>query len=425
LAKKKKRQKTRHEPSKRQLSRWEQQKKRQRFIFTIGIAIVIAVLGVIGAGVYYQWYVPEYKVSQEVVVRVNDTEFRMNYYLDMLKYYYVASQASSQDLPDIADEVVEAIQQNELIRQEAAKLGFSVSDDEVDEVLTSYGLPLSGEYRDLVRTEMLVERLLDEYFDKQVLTYAEQRHVFAMFLESESQATEVRDRLEAGEEFAQLAGELSLDETCKDKEGDLDWHPEGVLSLMLATPLVDEYAFGTEAGALSQPIYEEDKVKAVGYWLIEVLDRQEETDRAQVKLMLLGSEQEATEVRDRLEAGEEFAQLAGELSRHVDSKEAGGDYTMSEGMISSAVSDFVFSAELDVLSQPIRDEEVNTAGGYWLVKVAEIDDNRQIADEDRDLLKNDLLSNWTEGLADKPENTVESYLDDGKKLWAVSHVLTD
>ena len=33
----------------------------------------------------------------------------MNYYLDMLKYYYVASQASSQDLPDIADEVVEVI----------------------------------------------------------------------------------------------------------------------------------------------------------------------------------------------------------------------------------------------------------------------------------------------------------------------------
>lgn len=426
LAKKRKKlKKPRHELTKRQLSRWQQQKRRQRFIFTVGISIIVVVLGLIGAGVYYQWYVPEYKPLQEVIVEVNDTQFDMDYYMEMLEYYYEGSQASATQLPSLADDVVQVIEQNELIRQEAIKLGISVSYDEVDEKLESYDLPLSRDYRDVVRTQMLVERLLDEYFDKQVPTYAEQRHIFAMFLESESQASEVRARLDAGEDFAQLAGELSLDNTCKEKEGDLGWRPQDVLPMVIESSILEEQVLSCEVGVLSQPIPEESKVKAVGYWLIKVLDRQEETARAQLKVTLLGSEQEASEVRARLEAGEDFATLATELSRHSDSKGEGGDFMVSEGMMSEAVDEFVFSAELDVLSQPIRDEKESTLGGYWLVKIDDIDSNRQITDDDRDLLKSDALNKWIEGLFDDPENRIESYLDEGKKLWAISHVLRD
>ncbi len=197
-------------------------------------------------------------------------------------------------------------------------MGFSVSDEEVDKKLNSYDPPLSKDYRDVVRAQMLVSKLSEEYFDQQVPTYAEQRHIMAMFLESESQANEVRARLEAGEDFTQLAGELSLDTTSKEKKGDLGWHPEGVLTLTLGTSLVDEYAFSAEAGALSQPILDETKTKTVGYWLIKVVSRDEEAKTAQVKVMLLGSEQEANEVRARLEAGEDFATLAKELSQHAE-----------------------------------------------------------------------------------------------------------
>jgi hypothetical protein len=425
LSKKKKRQKPRREPSRRQLSRWQQQKRRQRFIFTVGISIVVAVLLVLGAGVYYKWYIPEYKPRQEIIIEVNDTQFDMAYYMEMLGYYYKASQASPQQLPTIADDVVKSIEQSELIRQEAMKLGISVSDEEIDERITSYDMSPSRLYRDVVRTQMLVERLLAEYFDKQVPTHAEHRHVFAMFLESESQADEVRARLEAGEDFAQLAGELSLDNTCKDKEGDLGWVPRDILPLTVESSVLEGQVFGDEALGLSQPIPEETKIKEVGYWLIKVLDRQEETNRAQVKLMLLGSEHEASEVRARLEAGEDFATLATELSQHNESKEEGGDFIMSEGMVSSAVSDFVFNAELDVLSQPIRDEQAVTTGGYWLVEVTDIDSSRQMTDDNRYLLKNKALNEWVEGLFENPENKIESYLDEGKKLFAISHILRE
>ncbi len=422
---KKKAEKPKREVTKRQLSRWQRQKRRQRIIFGSGILIILAVLSVVGSGVYNRWYIPEYKPLHETVIEVNDTKFDMNYYIKMLKYY--GSGMPIQYMQFVADEVVKVIEQNELIRQEAMELGISVSDDEVDEELESYDPPLSKDYRDVVRTQLLVDRLRDEYFEQQVPMFAGQRHILAMFLESESQANEVRVRLEAGEgDFAELAGELSLDAICKAKEGDLGWRPEGVLPLLLKTSILDEHAFNCEAGVLSQPIYDETKTKMVGYWLIEVLDRDEEVEYAQVKVMLLASEQEANEVRARLEAGEDFATLAEEFSQHDESRENGGDFeVLSLDMMSSVFNEFVFDpeVELETLSQPIRDEVADTEGGYWLIKVVDIDDNRQIEEENRDLLKADALSKWVEALWDDPDNKIESYLDDEKKEWAILHAI--
>jgi len=418
---KKKAEKPKRELTKRQLSRWQQQKKRRRIILGSGILVIVAALSIVGVGIYNRWYIPEYKPLRETVIEVNDTKFDMDYYIKMLRYY--GGGMPIEQMGFVADEVVKVIERSELIRQGAMALGISVSDKEVDEELKSRDLQLSKDYRDVVRTQMLVSKLSDEYFDQKVPQFAEQRHIFAMFLESESQVNEVRARLEAGEDFAQLAGELSLDATCKEKKGDLGWRPEGILSLMFATPVLDEYAFNCEVGVLSQPIYDENKTKSVGYWLIKVSERDEGAKTAKVKVMLLGSEQEANDVRARLEAGGDFAILAKALSQHDASKENGGDFDVSEDTMSSAFNEFVFSSELGVLSQPIRDDTVSTKGGYWLLKVADIDNNRQITDEDRDLLKADVLSKWVKALEDDPKNKVESYLDEEKKAWAIWHAI--
>jgi parvulin-like peptidyl-prolyl isomerase len=419
---KKKAEKPKRELTKRQLSRWQQQKKRRRIILGSGILVIVAALSIVGVGVYNRWYIPEYKPLRETVIEVNDTKFDMDYYIKMLRLY--GGGTPIEQMGFVADWVVKEIERDELIRQEAMALGISVSDKEVDEELKSYDPPLSKDYRDVVRTAMLVERLRDEYFDKQVPTSAEQRHIFAMFLESESQANEVRTRLEAGEDFTELAGDLSLDATCKEKKGDLGWRPEGILSLMFATPVLDEYAFNCEVGVLSQPILDETKTKMVGYWLIKVSERDEEAKTAKVKVMLLGSEQWANEVRTKLEAGEkDFAELAKEFSQHDASKENGGDFDVSQDMMSPAFNEFAFKSELNVLSQPIRDDTVSTKGGYWLLKVVDVDNNRQIADEDRKSLKDDTLSKWVKALEDDPKNKVESYLDEEKKAWAIWHAI--
>jgi len=510
--------------TKRQLSQWQRHRRRQRIIFSLGVSIIVVVLGVVGAG----WYISQYQPLHQTVISVNDTEFNMDYYVKALEFY--GGSQPSYYLYSIASEVVTIIQRNELIRQGAIKLGISVSQKEVDVELKSRDPPLSKDYQDLVRAVMLIDKLRDEYFDQQVPVYAEQRHIMAMLLESESQATEVRLRLEDGEDFAELAGELSLESFSSEENGDLGWRPEGVLTILLGTSVIDEYAFNSEVGVLSQPLYDEERIKGVGYWLIKVLERKEKTEKAEVLGILLGSEEEALGVRGRLEAGEDFGKLANELSLHYESRENDGELgwltpgeaglTLDEfvfdseielGVVSEPIFDdtilteggywlikvldreekpeeadvlgillsseeealgvrdrleagedfgelakdlsqhdaskedggelgwltlgeaspvfdeFIFDSEVElgVISEPIRDDTVFTKGGYWLIKVQDKDDNRQIEDSDRELLKAEALSKWIEALENDPENKLESYLDEEKIAWAVEKVASD
>lgn len=416
---KKRMEKPRREVTKRQLARWQQQRRRQRIIFGLGIFIIVAALSVVGAG----WYISQFRPLQETVIKVNDTKFNMGYYVKTLQFYGAGQ--PSYYLYGIADEVVAIIQRNELIRQEAMKLDISISRDEVDEELKNRDLPLSKDYRDLVRAELLINKLQDEYFEKEVPVFVDQRQIMAMLLESESQVTEVRLRLEDGESFTELAGELSLESLSREENGDLDWRPEGILTILLGTSVIDEYAFNSEVGISNQPIYDEEIIKGVGYWIVKVLDREAEPEEADVQVILLGSEEEAQEVKTRLEAGGDFATLVQEFSQH-ESKGSDGEISgVTPDMMSLALSEFVFDPELELetVSEPIRDDTAFTKGGYWLVKVMDIDDNRQIEDRDRDLLKAEAFADWVEALWDNPENEIESYLDAGRKAWAIDRAV--
>ncbi len=418
---KKKIEKPKREVTRHQLSRWQLQKRRQRILLGSGILIICAVIGLIGAGIYHQWYIPEYKPLHQTVITVNDTEFDMDYYIKMIKYY--GQGMSIQQIYGLVDEVAIYIEQNELIRQGAFNLGINISDKEVDNELKNRDLPLNKDYRDVFRAQMLIDKLLDEYFEPEVPLSAEHRHILGMFLENESQAIEVRAGLESGEDLAELASQLSLDSFSKEKEGDLGWRPEGTLTMLLNTSLPGEYAFSSELGVLSQPIYDEAKTRNVGYWIIKVLERQEEPEQAHIQVILLSSEQQAQTVRTRLEDGEDFATLAQELSQHDESMETGGDLSwVTPDTMSSTVDEFVFNTELE-LSQPLRDEDVWTEGGYWLVKVIDIDDDREIEDEDRDLLKAKALNEWLLALWDDPQNKIENYLDDEKEAWAIMYII--
>ena len=407
----------RREFTKRQLSHWQRQKKRQRIIAISGLSVIAAVIVLVGAG----WYISQYKPLHETVIRVNDTEFSMDYYVKTLKFY--GEGQSIYYMYSLADEAVRIIEQNELARQEAMRLGISVSNDAVDEQLESRDPPLSRDYRDLVRAEMLITKLHDEHFEQEVPVFSEQRHIMAMFLESESQAQEVRARLEAGEDFTELADELSLDGLSE--KGDLGWQSKDVLTILLGTPILSEHAFSAEVGALSQPIYDEDKTKGIGYWLIEVLEREEDEEEASVQAMILESEEEAWEVRAKLEAGEDFATLSEEFSQLAVAEKGGFLGLVTPGMMTSAFDEAVFDAKLEpgTLSEPVKDEAIITRGGYWLLKVLDKADNRQIEEADRDLLKAKALSDWVSALWDNSENIVESYLDDEKKAWAIERTL--
>jgi len=439
LAKKKKKvEQPKRALTKRQLSHFKQHQRRQRFIFGGGILIILAVLVVIGAGIYFGWYVSDVKPLKETVIKVNDTEFNMDYYTKTLKYQVLQMESYGMEvdisqMSYLASSAVTAIQTNELVRQEAQALGFTVSDDEVkakmDEVLADSDPSLVKEYRDVItdafRVQMLREELLAEYFDQQVPYSAEQRYIMAMLLGSEEEASQIRERLVGGESFATLSAEFCLDSYCKSQKGDLDWNSREMLLRLTNSDVLVDGTLGTELGYLSQPIYDESKTKALGYWLIEADFVDAEVDYARLKVILLGSEEEANQIRGRLVDGEDFAALAEEFSQHEGSRENGGELEVdSRGLFGEAFDEFVFDPELELgsLSQPISDDTVYTEGGYWLIKIVGAADDRQIDDEDRQNLKWDAMSQWLEGLPDDPDYTVENLMDEDKISWAILYV---
>lgn len=413
--------KPRREATRRQLSHWQKQKRRQRIIRGVGIFIVATVLGIMGAG----WYVSTYQPLHQVVVEVNSTEFNMDYYIKMLEFYGSGQPVSF--LPAVANDIVVVIQRNELVRKGALKLGIVVTAQEVKEELENHDPPFNDAHRDIVRTQLVTRKLLDKHFEQTVPRLAEQRHIMAMFLEGENQADEIRARIVAGEDFAELAAELSLDGFSKDNQGDLGWHPEDILVELLASSIPVDSAFDSGTGVLSQPLYDEEKAKSLGYWLVKIADSRQEPEQVQVQAMLLGSEQEAQEVSARLEAGEDFAELARELSRHEATKSSGGDFDwLSSGDVlpgaNFAAWADIFELETGELSQPIPDDMQVTAGGYWLLRVLDKEDSKQISDDDRDLLKSKALNDWVFALWDDPANEVDVYLTEQMMEWAIARV---
>ena len=82
MAKKKKAEKPPREYTRRQLSQWQRQRRRQRVFQTAGISIIAVVILIVVIG----WFIGEYRPMHQTVIRVNDTEFNMKYYTDALKF---------------------------------------------------------------------------------------------------------------------------------------------------------------------------------------------------------------------------------------------------------------------------------------------------------------------------------------------------
>lgn len=425
---KKKHEEHKREFTKHQMSRWQQQQKRHRLFMIAGISVIAVVAGVIGGG----WYRDEYLPMRETVIKVNETEFSMGYYVDMFKlqgqqYMEIfGPEQAAMYLETLADQVDQYIQQTELMEQSASGLGIVVSDAEVTAKLNEPDPPLSADYSDMLRRDLLIEKLLAEYFENQVPVLAEQSHVKAMFLESEGQAVSVRARLAEGEDFDTLAEELSLYKFSEEETSDLGWHPASILSDGFELIDVEDYAFANEAGSLSQPLEDKGRSKDIGYWLVELLEKDEDLqgELFHIQVMLLGSEEEAQDMRERLAGGEDFAALAEDNSQHTTSQKDGGDLGfLAPDDIQETLKDLVLNAEVGILSEPIKDDMAATRGGYWLVEVVEREDSRQVSDEDREFLKAAALNDWVASLWTDPANKVESYLDSEKKAWAIKKVL--
>jgi len=443
LAKKQKKATPERTPTKHQLSKWQRQMKIRRIVIIAAVVFLAGILSWVG----YEYY-KDYKSDplRQVVIEVNGTRFTMGYFVNTLGVYvnnYINTTVSTyldfymqaynttreETIQLLADNAISDLSQNnnniadmltgqvaddiinaELLKQGAKNLGIEVTPEEIDAGLEEYGLPNDRIYRDIVSSALLKEKL-GEYFGSQLPDTMEQAHVQVMLVESQEVADEVITKVEAGSNFTALAEEFSCNSTV---EGDLGWLPEE----LMPNTLIADAAFNLTPGETIHPIYDKTATKNVGYWLIEVTDKQDEEIKA--RAMLLGNEAEAERVKAEL-VSENFSSLAAEYSQHESNTKGGElDWLKQGEMGSNAFDQVAFNLPANEVSEPVKDESVQTTGGYWLVKVIDRGDHELEEKVKEELIEkhfNDWLEEWTE------DSTIETYLEPDKKSWAINEVL--
>jgi len=140
-----------------------------------------------------------------------------------------------------------------------------------------------SEYKELIATGLLRTRL-HEYLAARMPTVAEQIHLHAILLETYEGAEKIRARWEAGEDFADLAREVSLDEVSGEKGGELGWLPRGILPYGF-----DEVAFSLTVDDVSEPLsYMSDpETEEIFYYLLMVSEKAEAREIDEEPLQIL------------------------------------------------------------------------------------------------------------------------------------------
>ncbi len=227
--------------------------------------------------------------SAQEVARVNGvvlTQADLDREMRHTRAYYRWQFGIDLDAPENAVQLAQARQEalqrivdQELVRQIAEGLfppgqgapPITVSDEEVraraqeyeaqagdrDALLEQNGFLSYEEFLEFVRGNLRVEKLASLY------ALGEQVHARHILVATEEEARQVLQRLKAGEDFAQLAQELSRDTASGKNGGDLGWFGRGVM----VKPF-EEAAFALEVGQWSEPVQTQ-----FGFHIIQVLEK--------------------------------------------------------------------------------------------------------------------------------------------------------
>jgi parvulin-like peptidyl-prolyl isomerase len=135
--------------------------------------------------------------------------------------------------------------------------------------------------------------------------------------------------------------------------------------------------------------------------------------------ILVTTEEEAQDVVARLESGEDFADVAPEVSIDIASKESGGDLGwFPEGIKAEEFDAVAFNLEPGTLSEAFSTEQ-----GYWVIEVLEKEDNRPLAEDARQQLGFQSFSDWLQNQwAQKVERKVDVNELEKVHEWALEEI---
>jgi len=251
-------------------------RKGRRTAFIVVSVVIVLILIIVGVSLYINA-----APFRRIIITVDDTSINMDYFLMRTRLAGVDSM-----------EMLSVLTNEQLIRIEAPRYVTEVTPEDIDQELRRIARGESetisevefkewyrqvlnendlsdSEYKEIVATSLLAARL-QEYLGERMSTVAEQVHLHAILLETYEDAEQIRARWEAGEDFADLAREVSLDGVSGEEGDDLGWLPRGIL-----VSGFDEVAFSLNIGDVSEPLaYISDyQSEEIFYYLLMVSEK--------------------------------------------------------------------------------------------------------------------------------------------------------
>lgn len=217
--------------------------------------------------------------SAEVVARVGDESITKEELYNLL-----VKQNGQAALNTLITEKIVAL--------EAAKQNISVSEEEVQkeldisieqsggkvqfaQALAYYGYT-EEDIRKNIRTNFTIRKLMEpqititeeemqQYFNENKTSFDTPEQVKAshILVDTEEKAKEVKEKIKAGNDFAELAKEYSTDEGSKSQGGQLGYFQRGDMAQQF-----EDAAFALEVGGISEPVQ-----TGFGYHIIKVEDK--------------------------------------------------------------------------------------------------------------------------------------------------------
>ena len=169
-----------------------------------------------------------------------------------------------------------------LIEQAAEVQGITVTDDEVETEI-ALNIELAGgedawlawlaenyldrdSYRTSIRAALITTKIRDEVIAG-VPDAVPQVHARHILVATEAEAQSLKEQLDAGADFAELAFTYSQDNSTRELGGDLGWFTRE----QLTQPTIAETAFTLQPGEISGPV-----ASRLGYHLVQTLERVED-----------------------------------------------------------------------------------------------------------------------------------------------------
>jgi parvulin-like peptidyl-prolyl isomerase len=157
----------------------------------------------------------------------------------------------------------------------------------------------------------------------------------------------------------------------------------------------------------------------LGRWALEGFARAvpAAADQVRIRQIVIGAREDADRVVERLNAGEDFAAVAQEMSSDSATKDAGGE----KGWVALEELDQAYGAKVFALDVGQRSEPLQGQGGFYIIEVEEKQAGRPLDETQRTTISYQYYSLWLAEQRTFLPTTIWVSSDADKFQWVFDH----